>query len=194
MKSKSIFHVSDFKIFLIFCSLVFLFGIGNATIINVPADQPTIQDGIEVCTNGDTVLVASGTYLENINFLGKQIIVTSHFVQIQDLAYINSTIIDGSNPLNPDTASCVLFYSGEDSLSVLQGFTITGGTGTKWIDPQNPGWTWRGGGGIFTFGSSPTIQHNIIKNNSVTNTTGVNGAQGGGTLSFAMIIFSIPTN
>jgi len=152
---------------------------------STPADQPTIQSGIDHATDGDTVLVASGSYFENINFLGKRIVVTSHFFLNKNYDFIHSTIIDGSTSANTDTASCVVFYSGEDSASVLQGFTITGGTGTKWIDPGNPGWTWRGGGGVFTFNSSPTIIHNIIKENTVTNTTGVNGAQGGGMLSFA---------
>lgn len=156
-----------------------------AAVINIPADQPDIQSGVMSANNGDTVLVAPGTYYENVNFLGKQIVVASHFIRTDNLDFITSTIIDGSNPSNPDTASCVMFYSGEDSLSVLQGFTLTGGTGTKWVDPGNPSYTWRGGGGVFSFTSSPTIKNNIIRNNTVTNTTGVNGAQGGGTLHFS---------
>ncbi len=130
------------------------------------------------------VLVAPGTYLENINFKGKNITVASHFILNEELEYIKNTIIDGSNPVNPDSASCVSFRSGEGPEAVIQGFTITGGTGTKWVDPNNPGYTWRGGGGVFTFRSSPTIKNNIIINNNVTNVTGVNGAQGGGTLSY----------
>ena len=47
------------------------------TIINVPSDQPTIQAGINAAHNGDWVVVSPGTYLENIDFLGKAITVKS---------------------------------------------------------------------------------------------------------------------
>lgn len=152
--------------------------------LQVPSEYSSIQLAINASNDGDIVLVAPGTYLENINFKGKNILVTSYFILNDDLEYIKNTIIDGSNPANPDSASCVSFHSGEGPSAVIQGFTITGGTGTKWIDPNNPGYIWRGGGGIFTFTSSPTIKMNIIINNNVTNTSGVDGAQGGGTLSY----------
>jgi len=48
-----------------------------ATIINVPAAQPTIQAGIDVSVDADTVLVQPGTYVENTNYNGKNIIVAS---------------------------------------------------------------------------------------------------------------------
>ena len=38
----------------------------HATIINVPTDQPTIQAGIDAAVATDTVLIAPGTYAENI--------------------------------------------------------------------------------------------------------------------------------
>ncbi len=48
----------------------------QAATINVPADQATIQAGINAAVSGvDEVVVAPGTYLEAINFLGKAITV-----------------------------------------------------------------------------------------------------------------------
>jgi len=91
--------------------------------IHVPPDQPTIQAGIDVAVGGDTVLVAPGTYVENIDFKGKAITVTSE--QGADV-----TVIDGGKPIDPDYGSCVLFMKGEGPDSVIEGFTLTSGTGT----------------------------------------------------------------
>jgi len=151
----------------------------HATILNVPASFSTIQSAINASSNGDTVAVSPGTYYENLNFRGKNILLTSLYYLSSDTSYLVSTIINGSIPADPDSASCVIFNPGEDSTAILQGFTITGGSGTKWLDIHGAG-TYREGGGILVELSSPTIRHNIITNNSATNITGVVGAGGGG--------------
>ena len=129
----------------IFCLLTSFL---NATIINVPADQPTIQAGITAAANTDTILVQPGTYVENINYNGKLITVGSLFLTTQDTSYISSTIIDGNG-----SGSVVSFLSGEDSTVVLCGFTITDGS-ADW------------GGGICCSGSNPILHDMIVSGNA----------------------------
>lgn len=169
------------KLFLLSLALVLAaFNIYGA-IKNVPSQYSTIQAAITASVNGDTILVATGTYFENINFRGKNIVVTSTYYQTGNPAIISSTIINGSTPVHPDTASCVIISSGEDSTAVIQGFTITGGTGTLWDDEHSPGNRFREGGGILVQYSKPVIKNNIIRNNFATSVTGgAVGAGGGG--------------
>ena len=141
---KSLFTILFILISIPFC----LF----ANVIHVPGDQPWIQAGIDVAVNGDTVLVANGHYLDNINFLGKAITVASHFIIDGDSTHIDSTIIDGSMPWTPDSGSVVYFISGEDTNSVLCGFTITGGSGTYPVSLWSG--SNRAGGGIFCEGTN----------------------------------------
>ena len=148
---------------------------------NVPAQYSTIQTAINAAVNGDTVLVAPGIYFENINFRGKNIVVTSNYYLVNDPQIINSTVINGSTPSHTDTASCVIISNHEDSTTVLQGFTLTGGTGTLWDDEHASGNRYREGGGLLIQYSKPIIQNNIIRNNFATNISGgAVGAGGGG--------------
>lgn len=163
---------------LLVSSLLFVM-ISKATIIEVPTDYTTIQAAINASAGGDTIVVLPGTYLENINFRGKNVFLTSLYYLASDTTYITSTIIDGGSPANPDTASCVIFNSGEDSTAVLQGFTITGGAGTKWTDIHGAG-VYREGGGVLIELSSPTIMHNVIRDNVCSDMTGVTSTGGGG--------------
>ena len=92
--------------------------------IYVPDDQETIQGAIDTSTDGDSIIVRPGIYVENINFIGKAIVVKSE-------SGPNVTVIDGGNAVYPDSGNVVLFVNGEGSGSVIEGFTITGGTGSN---------------------------------------------------------------
>jgi len=117
--------------------------------IHVPTDQPTIQGAIDAANNGDTVLVAPGTYYEQINFKGKAITVTSSAGPAQ-------TFIDGSG-----TNAVVVFTNGEQSSSVVSGFTIQNGAAD--------------GAGVHLLLASPKIIRNVFLNN-----TAVGGGSGAG--------------
>jgi hypothetical protein len=109
------------------------------TIINIPADWPTIQQGIDASVDGDTVLVQPGIYVENINFNGHNISLGSLYFTTGDTNYIPQTIIDGDS-----SGSVVTFVSGENNNAKIVGFTIQRGSAFE-------------GGGIFCSGSHPVI-------------------------------------
>jgi predicted outer membrane repeat protein len=117
-------------------------------IIYIPEDYATIQEGIDASEQGDEIIVAPGTYVENINFDGKAVILGSWFHTTQDASYISQTIIDGNQE-----GSVVSFENEEDSTSVLTGFTITNGQAFA-------------GGGIYCLYSSPSLENLTITDNS----------------------------
>ena len=123
----------------------------KANIINVPSEQPTIQSAIDAVNNGDTILVQPGTYLENINYNGKNIVVGSLFLTTGDTTYISQTIIDGNN-----SGSVVVFKNNENSSAIIKGFTITNGAANN-------------GGGIHCQNASPKILNCVISNNNCSN-------------------------
>jgi predicted outer membrane repeat protein len=166
------------KLLLITCGLAMSAAV-EAQIIHVPDDYPTIQQGINAATPGDTVLVADGTYYEQINFLGKKpLMVASEFLIDCDTNHIVNTIIDGSQLTDMDSASVVYFVSGEDTTSILCGFTIRNGKGTYTPDNLDD----RQGGGIWISEAGAKILNNRIRHNIVDDTQAFNGnsTTGGG--------------
>ena len=82
----------------------------SATIL-VPEDYATIQGAIDYSVDGDTVIVSPGEYEENLNFNGKNIILSSEFIFNQDDYYIENTII-GTQTYNGDGQIVQLIYDG----------------------------------------------------------------------------------
>lgn len=106
----------------------------------------TIQKGIDSAQNGDKVTVYPGTYLENINFTGKNITLTS--TDSNNPNVVAATIIDGGQK-----GSVVTFKSGESPDCTLNGFTVTNGQAGQ-------------GGGVCCTDSSPHLIKCTFSRNS----------------------------
>ncbi len=117
-------------------------------IINIPADYNTIQQGIDVASDGDTILVHPGTYIELLSIDAKNITLASLFLTTGDPDYINTTILDGDNIGRVITMQDLTYESR------LIGFTVQNGLDTV-----------ENGGGIFLNSASPMISNMIVSNN-----------------------------
>jgi hypothetical protein len=147
----------------------------------VQTDYTTISAALAAATDWDFILVQDGTYNENdLDFAGKIVTLRSEYGSA-------STIIDCGG-----VGRAFIFQSGETANSELDGFTIINGSATKGggilcegasptlrnliiqnCEATGGSFLDSGGGGISCDnGSSPTIEHCIIRDND--------GRQGGG--------------
>lgn len=148
----------------------------HAGTIRVPWDFLTIQDAINAAADGDTVLVADGTYRgegnRNISVSGKAILVCS------ENGAENCIIDCEADPI--DSGRGFVFKNGEGENSILRGFTITngyisGGAGigcmsvsltiSDCIITGNRTRSNSHGGGIYASDSCITLNNCVIENN-----------------------------
>ena len=128
----------------------------RAATINVPGDSATIQAGINGAADFDTVLVASGTYSgdgnRDLDFGGKSIVLRSQ-------SGPGVTTIDcGGSVSEPHQA--LRFHNGEDSLAIVNGFTMTNG---YWYDGDWPDYD---GGIVQCSAAAPAIVNCVISGNT----------------------------
>ena len=118
----------------------------HATVIHVPGDQPSIKEGIAAASEGDTVLVAAGTYSgvmnRDIDFGGTNIVLMS------EDGYMSTFINCGS------VARGFVFSSREDTTSVVRGFTIENAFADN------------GGAVVCVNASSPRFEECVFQQNS----------------------------
>lgn len=147
-------------------AFLFIFSISSrlgATIIRVPSEYPTIQEGINAANYGDTVLVAPGTYPE-------------YDIIMKDGVYLKSEKGAENTIIDPDTLGRDHRIFNCDSLTktTIDGFTICNG--------ETPYYGGYGGGGILSRASHIVIKNNIIRNNFsyFYSYTSLIGTRGGG--------------
>jgi len=87
----------------------------------VPDGIPTIQQAIELVNSFDTVFVSAGVYHENLNFLGKSIVLMGEGAEVTTLIPAN------------EFQTVVEFNNGESDMTHMSGFTLSGGSGNQVI-------------------------------------------------------------
>jgi len=107
-----------------------------------------VQEGINAASDGDTVIVAEGTYVENVKFNGRNIILTS--TDPIDPQVVAATVIDGNQ-----AGSVVTFSARENETCALSGFTVRNGRAPDGGGVRGQAWSSRGA----------TIQYNVITGN-----------------------------
>jgi hypothetical protein len=137
-----------------------------------------IQDAIYAAADADTILVHEGTYEENIDFLGKGITVISR-------GGAGRTFISGKRMPEGKADSVVFFPPDRGKRAVLDGFTISGGTGSRimgeirLLDGPDQGDVGTHGGGISCVDSSPVIRNCVVSGNTAGNGGGVSAWNSG---------------
>lgn len=131
-----------------------------------------IQDGI--CTlfgspGGGTVLVRPGVYHEAIRIFAGISVISTDGPTVTTIDATGKPCISSDCSVNTFTTSCsTVQIRSSDGVGAtltdrLEGFRITGGKGTEGTFPD--GTPYLVGGGIFIYGSSPTITNNQILDN-----------------------------
>ncbi|MGE0480032.1 MAG: right-handed parallel beta-helix repeat-containing protein [Phycisphaerae bacterium] len=115
----------------------------------------TVQAAINAAVDGDEVLVAAGTYVENLRIQSKSLLLKGGFSS----AWVRE-LNDTKSVLQGAGGNAVLTLIESDS--TVEGFRITGGTGSTEDLPYV-----YNGGGIYSRDGSPTISNNIIENNDI---------------------------
>ena len=152
-------------------TLLLFIGFAYSTIINIPSDYSTIQQGISASNDGDTVLVAEGEYHENLS-LTKEIVLASHAIY-EDLneswnnnEVITNTIINGT--FDGIGGSCIAI-AGNNISPTIFGFTFTNGRGSIVTEQACGPQTKFSGGAILIYMAYPIINYNRFVNNGTDN-------------------------
>ncbi len=111
------------KLWMLACLLCFC-TFARASQLHVPSEYSSIQQALDATSEGDTVLVARGTYVELLATPSWGVTLASHYMFTQDTTDIQETILDG------DYQGTVLeVFTQTPAVLHLQGFTVQNGEG-----------------------------------------------------------------
>lgn len=141
-------------------------------VLAVPEEYNSVQAAIQASRIKDTILVAAGTYKENISYLGKNIVVMSDrgaAETVIEAATGNLPVVSINEPVSRS--------------GILEGFTIRGTSGAEGINCDHASPIIRNciitscnhdnnGGGIYCDNSNALITNNEIYGNFTSNTGG----------------------
>ena len=133
----------------LFCCALEAVGAG-ALVLRVPGQHPTIQAAVDAAATGDTVLVAAGTYRENV------------LIEDKSLALIGA---EGAWPTldGEGLDSSLLRFERVAEPALVRGFRLIHGAGYLF----NPSYSQRGGGGAYLDSSSVVFEQCGIEDSKV---------------------------
>ena len=152
-------------IFLSLASMMMAASLTAQTTVYVPADYPTIQGAIHASATGDTIVVSSGYYAENLDLQSKGLIIRSA------TSAMSTYITGGGN-------NTLLLFDATPIGTIIDGFTLTGGAGQP--SQSSWGYDYYGGGAHASNGAIATIKNCLILRNQVGTGTFGGGAYSGG--------------
>lgn len=117
------------------------------------SESPSLQAALDSLQHGDRLLVAPGEHVlpAPLDFRGKG-------VRVESAAGPERTVLRLAPPPGASAGSVVVFRGGEGPEARLEGFTLTGGTGTEVGGLRR-------GGGVYVSRSSPALLGNRITAN-----------------------------
>ncbi|MEM7230787.1 MAG: hypothetical protein AAF517_01345 [Planctomycetota bacterium] len=129
-------------------------------------EYSSIQSAVDAAEDGDTIAVAAGEYIIDrpIDFNpGASLVSPIKNLHLVGIEGAENTTIRMQDPLDPENASVIVFRTLVTRESTVQGFTITGGSGTfgrLGLGPEE-----QLGGGVFCEHGSPTFSDCVITDN-----------------------------